>query len=80
MPEKIDFADLKQTVPIERAAEWLGLQLKKTGGQLRGPCPVSQLQNDFERQSNGANVCRIKSTIFKCHNLIYIALHCRCRQ
>jgi hypothetical protein len=40
----------------------------------------SRLQIDFERRSDGANVFRIDSTIVKCHNLIYIALHCRCSQ
>jgi hypothetical protein len=46
MSERIEFAELKQSVPIERAAEWLGLQLKKSGGQLRGPCPVCKEGGD----------------------------------
>ena len=40
MTKQIDFAELKQSLSIERAAEFLGLQLKKHGGQLRGPCPI----------------------------------------
>ena len=40
MSHSIDFAELKQRVTIEQAAEWLGLQVKKSGGQLRGVCPV----------------------------------------
>ena len=40
MSHSIDFSELKQRVNIEQAAEWLGLQVKKSGGQLRGVCPV----------------------------------------
>jgi hypothetical protein len=40
MTNAIDFAELKQRVSIDRAAEMLGLQLKKAGAQLRGPCPI----------------------------------------
>ena len=40
MTHAIDFSELKQRVTIEQAAEWLGLPMKKSGGQLRGVCPV----------------------------------------
>ena len=40
MSHVIDFSELKQRVTIEQAAEWLGLPMKKSGGQLRGVCPV----------------------------------------
>jgi hypothetical protein len=40
MTSAIDFAELKQRISIDRAAEMLGLQLKKAGAQLRGPCPI----------------------------------------
>jgi hypothetical protein len=40
MTNAIDFAELKQRVSIDRAAEILGLHLKKAGAQLRGPCPI----------------------------------------
>lgn len=35
-----DFEQIKADNPIEHVAEQLGLQLKKSGGQFRGPCPV----------------------------------------
>lgn len=35
----LDFAEIKERHPIEQVAERLGLQLKKSGNQLRGPCP-----------------------------------------
>jgi hypothetical protein len=35
-----DFSALKERVSIEQAAQNLGLQLKNTGAQLRGPCPA----------------------------------------
>ena len=40
MSHSIDISELKQRVTIEQAAEWLGLTVKKSGGQLRGVCPV----------------------------------------
>ena len=40
MSGAIDFTELKQHVGIERAVELLGVNLKKAGAQLRGPCPV----------------------------------------
>jgi DNA primase len=40
MSHAIDFAELKQQVTIERAAEMLGIKLKKSGSQLRGSCPI----------------------------------------
>lgn len=36
----VDYAQLKQAVTIEQTAQWLGLELKKYGEQLRGPCPL----------------------------------------
>ena len=35
----LDFARVKAEHPIEKVAERLGLQLKKAGATLRGPCP-----------------------------------------
>ena len=41
MPTKfIDFQELKKTVLIEDAVPLLGLNLKPSGGQLRGACPA----------------------------------------
>ena len=40
MSGAIDFTELKQHVTIERATELLGVNLKKAGAQLRGPCPI----------------------------------------
>ena len=37
---RIDFAALKRRVTIEQACALLGIPLKKTGDQLRGPCPI----------------------------------------
>lgn len=42
----IDFATLKEAVTIEQAAEYLGLQLKVSNKQLRGPCPACQSGGD----------------------------------
>lgn len=39
MAEFCDFAALKRATTIEYVANWLGLDLKKQGNQLRGPCP-----------------------------------------
>jgi DNA primase len=36
----IDFTEVKKNVPIEKAVELLGLELKPRNNQLRGPCPV----------------------------------------
>jgi len=36
----VDYKHVRNNVPIELAAEWLGLKLKKQNDQLRGPCPV----------------------------------------
>ena len=38
----IDFEAVKAANPIGEVAERLGLQLKKTGQQLRGPCPSGE--------------------------------------
>lgn len=35
----IDFEAVKADNPIDQVAKRLGLELKKTGNQLRGPCP-----------------------------------------
>jgi hypothetical protein len=40
MSHAIDFAEVKQQVSIERAAEMLGIKLKRSGPQMRGPCPI----------------------------------------
>lgn len=36
----IDFAELKKAVSIAQAVEMLGLEVKKSGEQLRGACPT----------------------------------------
>ena len=46
MTNAIDFAELKQRVSIERAAEMLGIKLAKSGPQLRGPCPICKAGGD----------------------------------
>ena len=38
----LDFEQIKQDNPIEKVAEILGLELKKSGAQLRGPCPSGE--------------------------------------
>jgi len=35
----VDFAHVRSHVQIEQVVAWLGLELKKEGDQLRGPCP-----------------------------------------
>lgn len=38
----LDFEAIKEAHPIEGVAERLGLELKQSGKQLRGPCPSGQ--------------------------------------
>lgn len=40
MSHYVDFAELKARVPIEDVVAWLGIELKKSGAQLRGRCPI----------------------------------------
>jgi len=42
----VDFAALKEAISIDRVVDLLGLSMKQTGGQLRGPCPVCQSGGD----------------------------------
>ena len=42
----IDFQEIKKTVTIEQAAALLGLQLKASGQQMRGPCPACKAGGD----------------------------------
>ena len=46
MSHAIDFVELKQQVSIERAAEMLGIKLKRSGPQLRGSCPICKEEGD----------------------------------
>jgi DNA primase len=41
-----DFQTIKEQVPIEAAAQLLGLELKQAGVALRGPCPKCQSGGD----------------------------------
>jgi len=36
----VDFAIVKETVTVEKAIGFLGLTMRRTGDQLRGPCPA----------------------------------------
>jgi DNA primase len=42
----IDFAELKARVSIEQVVQMLGLQMRQTSGQLRGPCPFCKQGGD----------------------------------
>jgi len=42
----IDFQQIKERVSIEKAADYLGLQLKPSQHQLRGPCPACKTGGD----------------------------------
>ncbi len=42
MPGYLDFEQIKADNPIDRVAENEGLELKKSGQQLRGPCPTGK--------------------------------------
>ena len=46
MSHTIDFAELKDRVSIEQAADILGIKLKKGGPQLRGQCPICKDNSD----------------------------------
>lgn len=39
MAEYVKFDELKRAITIDAVAQWLGLELKPHGDQLRGPCP-----------------------------------------
>lgn len=41
-----NFADIKATIPIETAAQYLNLQLRKEKKQLRGVCPACPSEDD----------------------------------
>jgi DNA primase len=38
--KRVDFKALRQRIPIEQVCDMLGIQLKKTGAQLRGSYPI----------------------------------------
>ena len=42
----VDFSELKTRISIESVAQMLGLNLRQTGSQLRGPCPVCKTGGD----------------------------------
>ena len=42
----IDFEEVKRTVSIEDAAQRLGLKMRKSGNQLRAPCPICKSGGD----------------------------------
>lgn len=42
----VDFAALKEAVSIEQVVGLLGLEMKQTGNQLRGPCPQCETGGD----------------------------------
>ncbi len=42
----IDFDGIKQSVTIEQVSQMLGLQMKKSNNQLRGPCPACRSGGD----------------------------------
>ena len=44
--KRVDFKASRQRIPIERVLDMLGIQLKKTGAQLRGPCPICSHASD----------------------------------
>jgi DNA primase len=44
----IDFSKLKEKVSIEMVLEMLGIRLKKSNNQLRGPCPIHQGNGERE--------------------------------
>ena len=46
--KRVDFKALAQRIQIEQVITMLGIPLKKTGAQLRGPCPIC---------SHGSNRC-----------------------
>ena len=57
---RIDFAALKRRISIEPVCDWLGIKLKKTGHQKRGPCPIC------EHESNRCFVITPKLGLFYC--------------
>lgn len=56
----VDFAAVKEAVSLEDAVHLLGLELKQSGAQLRGPCPKCQHGGDralVVTPSKGLFVC-----------------------
>jgi DNA primase len=44
--KRVDFKALRQRIPIEHVCDMLGIQLRKTGAQLRGSCPICSHASD----------------------------------
>jgi DNA primase len=58
--EFVSFDELKRATTIEAVAQWLGLDMKQQGNQLRGPCP-----------KNGGSRCLVITPAiqsFYCHS------------
>ena len=80
MSHAIDFTELKQQVSIERAAEMLGIKLKRSGSQLRGSCPICNDGGDrvfvitparglyycFGKCGKGGDAITLASNVRKC--------------
>ena len=47
MAYKHDFEQLRQQVPIEKVADWLGIVVKGNGTSPRGECPFCSATRDF---------------------------------
>lgn len=43
---RLDFKALRDEIPIDQVCDWLGIRLKNSGTQLRGPCPICQHDSD----------------------------------
>ena len=41
MADYVDFKHLRSVISIEQVISWLGLEMKKTGDQWRGLCPIN---------------------------------------
>jgi hypothetical protein len=46
MAAYIDFTDLKERVAIDKVVQLLGLQMTKSGAQLRSACPACKSGGD----------------------------------
>ena len=44
--KRIDFKELRERIPIERACDFLGVKLKEIGAQFRGSCPICNHTSD----------------------------------
>src|SRR5580704_3384960 len=73
----IDFQALKQQVTIEQVVAMLGLRMKKSGNQWRGPCPACRSGGDRALAVNTGKQAFYCFPSKACGDLIALTAHIR---